>query len=98
MKTKQKSDYKFTPAYFRELLEKQEYKCYLSGRELTTENVEAEHIQPLSKQGKHEPSNICLVIDATRELKRYNTEEEIYLIAKDIVKTYEAKNKNSKSK
>lgn len=93
-----KTNYKFTPKYFRELLVKQDYKCMLSSREITVENVEAEHIKPLSDGGKHEPSNICLIIEPLRELKRYYSEEYIYELAKDIVKTYEAKNKKRKPK
>lgn len=80
-------DYKFNAKDFRKLLETQKGKCYLTSRELTPENTNAEHILPLRKGGKHKVENICLVIDMVGKLKRYFTEEEIVLMSVDIIKT-----------
>lgn len=82
---------RFKPSEIRELLQKQNFKCFLTGRELTPDNVEAEHILPISKGGKHEVENLCLIIDSLRELKRYRSPEEIISIARDIIKTLEEK-------
>ena len=51
---KDKTKYNFKVSDFRELLEIQEKKCFLTGRELTPENTYAEHIQPLGKGGKRQ--------------------------------------------
>ncbi len=67
---KEKTTYKFKVSVFRELLETQEKKCFLSGRELTPESTFAEHILPLGKGGGHSKENIVLVIDMLSKLKR----------------------------
>ncbi len=82
---KEKSNYKFKVSDFRDLLESQEKKCGLTGRELTPENTFAEHILPLGKGGSHSKNNIILVIDMLSKLKRYYTTEEIIDIAYDIL-------------
>jgi hypothetical protein len=87
------TNFKFNISDFRQLLKEQNGKCYVTGRELTGSNCDAELIQPLNQNGKLVKSNICLIIDSIRELKRYHTTEEIYKIAKDIVAVYESKNK-----
>ncbi len=87
------TNFKFNISDFRQLLNEQNGKCYVTGRELTGSNCDAELIQPLNQNGKVSKSNICLIIDSIRELKRYHTTEEIYKIAKDIVAVYESKNK-----
>ncbi len=82
-----KDKFKFRAEHFYKLLNDQKYRCALTNRELTPENTNAEHILPLRKGGKHEPENICLVVDMIGKLKRYFSEEEIVLLASDIIKT-----------
>jgi hypothetical protein len=82
---------RFKPSEIRELLKKQNFKCFLTGRELTPDNVEAEHIIPINQGGKHEVENLCLIIESLRELKRYRSPEEIISIARDIIKTFKDK-------
>jgi hypothetical protein len=77
--------YVFRAQDFYALLEKQEYKCALTGRTLTPENTSAEHIVPIRRGGKHELANIFLVDDAIAKLKRYATVEEIFTLAREIV-------------
>ena len=84
-KTKLKSEYKFKVEDFRELLEKQNKKCYLTGRELTPDTTYAEHIIPLGKGGEHIKENIVLIIDMLSKLKRYYTIEEIIEMAYDLL-------------
>ncbi len=83
----EKKPKRIKPSEIRELLHKQDFKCFLTGRELSPENVEAEHILPVSQGGEHKVENLCLIIDSLRELKRYRNPEEILSIAKDIIKT-----------
>jgi len=49
------------------LLEKQEYKCALSGRELTPDNSELDHIIPVTTGGSNAIENIQIV---TKEINR----------------------------
>ena len=77
--------YKFKVEDFRELLEKQSKKCYLTGRELSPENTYAEHIVPLGKGGEHSRENIVLIIEMLSKLKRYYTTEEIINMAYDLL-------------
>jgi hypothetical protein len=69
--------YSFKSQDFYTLLDKQKYRCAISGIELTPENCTAEHILPLRKGGKHELSNIYLVDENVSRLKRTLTEEEV---------------------
>ncbi|WP_167884275.1 hypothetical protein [Leptospira idonii] len=87
---------KFTPDHLRGLLKKQDNKCSLTGRQITPQNIECEYILPLKMGGAHDPSNVTIIINSVRELKRFHTVDEIYEIAKDIIKTYENKKKKSK--
>ena len=47
-------DYKFKAKEFYHLLDKQEYRCALTGRNLTPETTTAEHIVQLQDGGVHE--------------------------------------------
>lgn len=80
-----KQDFRFNISDFRDILKQQGGKCFLTGRELTGFNCDADLIIPLSQGGKVEKENVCLILDSIRELKRYHSLEEIVAIAKDIV-------------
>ncbi|EQA44739.1 hypothetical protein LEP1GSC050_4139 [Leptospira broomii serovar Hurstbridge str. 5399] len=80
------SKYKFVAKDFYKLLELQNWKCYLTGRNLEPENTNAEHIIPLRKGGEHKFINICFVVEPLAKLKRFYTEEEIINLAADIIK------------
>ncbi len=75
----------FRAKHFYELLERQDYKCALTGRELTPENTTAEHIVPLRANGEHSFENIYLVDEQVSKIKRYLTEEEVIDLAADII-------------
>lgn len=79
--------FKFRSEHFYNLLKTQNYKCYLTNRELRPENTNAEHIKPLRAGGKHEAKNICLVDEIVSKLKRYYTVEQIIEVAADIIET-----------
>ncbi|PJZ89042.1 hypothetical protein [Leptospira levettii] len=86
METKQ--DFRFNISDFREILREQEGRCYVTGRELTGSNCDAELIIPLTQNGKVVKENVCLILDSIRELKRYHSLEEIVEIARDIIKLH----------
>lgn len=80
-------EYKFRAMDFYELLEEQEYRCPLTGRELTPGNTTAEHIVPLRQRGEHCRANIYLVVKTVAKIKRYVAEEELVQLAADIIRT-----------
>ncbi|AFM14210.1 hypothetical protein Turpa_3576 [Turneriella parva DSM 21527] len=82
-----KPTYKFTAKDFYSLLERQNYRCALSGRELTPENTDAEHILPLDSGGSHTPQNIYLIVRDAARLKRHLTEAQVIDLCFDILKT-----------
>lgn len=41
-----------------ELIERQNFRCALTGRLLTTDTASLDHIVPLTQGGKHEISNV----------------------------------------
>ena len=77
----------FRASHFYQLLEKQEYKCALSGRELRPENTRATHAIPLRKDGQHALENIILVDDDVDLLKKNKSIRESVEIAADIIAT-----------
>ena len=82
-----KPAYKFAAKDFYALLEKQQYRCALSGRELTPETTDAEHILPLDSGGTHTPDNIYLIVRDAARLKRHLTEAQVIELCFDILKT-----------
>lgn len=79
------NEYKFNAKDFYRILDTQNKRCRLTGRELTPENTNAEHILPLRKGGSHEFKNVCLIVEPLSKLKRYYTEDEIIQLAADII-------------
>jgi len=94
------SDYKFKSKDFYALLNKQEYKCRYSGRELTPQNTQAVHELPLAQGGKHSLSNIVLVDKDIYHFKKYLSHKQLLNLGVDIIKFYGKENgyRISKSK
>ncbi|MBR32329.1 MAG: hypothetical protein CMN77_13570 [Spirochaetaceae bacterium] len=82
---KDKQDYTFKAKDFYELLERQEERCALTGRQLTPENCTAIHRTPLRRGGTHDLSNICLVVEEIAQLKRSLLDEELYSLCEDLL-------------
>lgn len=82
-----KPAYKFAAKDFYALLEKQQYRCALSGRELTPENTDAEHILPLEHGGQHTLENIYLIVRDAARIKRHLTEAQAIGLCFDILQT-----------
>lgn len=79
--------YKFAAKDFYAMLDRQNYRCALSGRELTPENTDAEHIIPLDQGGTHTLENIYLIVREAARLKRHLTEKEMIRLCFDILTT-----------
>lgn len=80
-----KDKFVFKASHFRELLAKQEYRCYVTNRELTPEVTFAEHIVPLRLGGNHSKDNICLVHEILYRMKRYHSIDEIVAMSVDVI-------------
>ncbi|MBL8019415.1 MAG: hypothetical protein JNM27_07100 [Leptospirales bacterium] len=90
--------YSFRTKDFYALLERQKYKCALSGLDLTPQNTIAEHIVPLQQGGKHCFANIYLVETRVSKLKRNLLEQDVIDIAKAIVAHRERSSSKRKKK
>lgn len=82
-----KTRYKFRAEDFWNLIQGQEYRCALSGRELTPENTEVELRDPAKTEGRGEPENLYLVVRPLAQMARYTEEREIIELAAAIIKT-----------
>ncbi len=82
-----KKKWTFRAKDFYALLEKQQRKCLITGRELTPETTVASHIVPLRRGGKHEVENIYLLMNDLLDVKKNLTDEELALLCHDVLKT-----------
>ena len=63
----------------RRMMEKfkaQEYRCFFSGVQLQREDASIDHVQPISRGGRHEESNLELVHTVINRMKASMTAEE----------------------
>jgi 5-methylcytosine-specific restriction endonuclease McrA len=67
------------------LLESQQYKCAITGDQLTPENCSADHIVPVSRGGSFDITNIQLVTKSANRWKSTMTHDEMIELAKRIV-------------
>lgn len=58
------------------MLEDQDYRCALTGWELTPENCQGDHIVPLIRGGGYGMDNVQLVVDVVNTAKHTMTNEE----------------------
>ena len=73
-----------TSAGIRSILERQGYRCALSGEELTPETCSLDHIVPLSKGGKHALENIHLITNELNRMKGQMTLHEFRLMCAKV--------------
>jgi len=71
-------DFKFIvkPQHLIEIYNKQNGLCRYCGVKLVTHNLACDHAQPISKGGKHHPSNIRITCYECNSLKHTKTEQE----------------------
>ena len=75
---------KVTPPRLWALLQQQEFRCALSGRELTIENCCLDHIIPVEKGGEHTMSNVQLIREEVNGAKGNMTVEEFKAMCRDV--------------
>lgn len=68
-------------------LESQGFRCALSGRELTTDNVALDHRTPESKGGQHTLDNVWFTTTEVNLMKGTRTIEEFVSICVDVART-----------
>lgn len=67
-----------------EMIQKQNYRCALTGRELTPETASLDHIYPLSKGGIHNISNIWVVHHEANTAKGTLTAKEFIQLCQEV--------------
>lgn len=77
---------KITKAGFMALLNRQSFKCALSGRDLTPENCRVDHIMPVSRGGGNIMSNLQLLTAEANKAKHNLTDGEFIALCVDVVR------------
>jgi hypothetical protein len=84
---KKKEPIKFFAKNFWALMKEQDYKCALTGRELTPDNTEVELREPFRERGRTEIDNHYIVVRDLAYTARHVTEEAIIQLAADIIQS-----------
>lgn len=74
-----------TAKMIREMIERQNYRCALSGRTLTPETASLDHIHPLGRGGAHSPDNVWIVDQQVNTAKGVLTPVEFLQMCQDVV-------------
>lgn len=80
--------YEVNSAALHIMLDEQHGRCALTGRELTPENVELDHLQPRSKGGEHALSNVQLVVTEANRSKGNMDLETFVLLCNDVARMH----------
>lgn len=67
------------------MLERQGYRCALTGRELTPEVAAADHIVPLARGGEHRIANIWIIHQKINAAKGTMLVEEFVSMCRQVV-------------
>ena len=76
---------KFFARNFWSLMKEQDYKCALTGRELTPDNTEVELREPFRERGRTEIDNHYIVVRDLAYTARHVAEEAIVQLAAEII-------------
>ncbi|HMN41161.1 MAG TPA: hypothetical protein PKE29_09975 [Phycisphaerales bacterium] len=68
------------------MVERQQFRCAISGRELTPETASLDHITPLARGGKHELGNVWAVDHQINTAKGTLTVEEFVTMCCDVAR------------
>lgn len=68
-----------------QLVEQQEFRCALSGQELTPETASLDHILPLSRGGAHALENLWVVDHQVNAAKGTLTADEFLELCRKVV-------------
>ena len=69
-------------------LEEQQHKCALTGRPLTPDDCELDHVVPFGSNGAHELSNLQLVSTQANTAKGTMSVDEFVELCRDVVRQY----------
>jgi 5-methylcytosine-specific restriction endonuclease McrA len=72
------------------MVERQKFRCAISGREMTPETASLDHITPLARGGKHELGNVWAVDHQVNTAKGTLSVEEFVAMCFDVVRHQEA--------
>lgn len=84
-KAAKKEPIKFFARHFWEMMKEQDYKCALTGRELTPDNTEVELREPFRERGRTEIDNHYIVVRDLAYTARHVKEEAIVQLAAEII-------------
>lgn len=76
---------KVTAAGIMSLLEKQGYRCALTGRILKPEEANLDHRQPVSRGGAHEMGNLQVIHSDVNRAKNTLTQAEFIELCREVV-------------
>jgi 5-methylcytosine-specific restriction endonuclease McrA len=74
-----------TSAVALRILEQQQYRCALTGRELTPETAVLDHIVPLGRGGAHAASNIWVLHRDVNQAKGKMLPEEFFELCQQVM-------------
>lgn len=74
-----------TAKRLRKMLERQGYRCYLSGRPMEPETASPDHMLPVSRGGTHAIDNICIVDRDINRAKGTQTISEFVAMCREVV-------------
>jgi 5-methylcytosine-specific restriction endonuclease McrA len=75
---------KIKPSDLRILLERQCYRCALTGRQLTPDTASVDHVIPLSRGGSHSIDNLQIVHSIVNKAKGSLTQDEFIALCRDV--------------
>ena len=76
---------KLTRTYLVDLIKRQQYRCSLSGIELTPETAALDHVVAVSNGGEHTPENVTWVHNEINRMKGTLSVEEFVALCSKVV-------------
>jgi CRISPR/Cas system Type II protein with McrA/HNH and RuvC-like nuclease domain len=76
---------KITAQRLRQLLEKQQYRCFFTGRRLDPETASVDHMLPVSRGGCHTIDNVCIAHMDVNRAKGTLTVDEFIEMCREVV-------------
>lgn len=84
MREKGKLENRITARGLRDLLEKQKYRCALTGRLLTPETASVDHREPLSAGGDNTINNVQIVHGDVNQAKGSMSQEQFVQMCREV--------------
>jgi len=79
----------------RALIERQGYKCALTGDELRPDNCTLDHVVPLARGGEHSITNAQFILKEVNRAKNTMTTEEFVTMCRKVVAHADAEAKSA---